>query len=50
MKKKLIVCLDCGNEQRIEVYDREDAERLKLRLVPPTCGKCGSHKVRMHDS
>ena len=49
MKKKLIVCRDCGYEERREVYDSEDAERRNLRLVSPKCKRCGSANIELHD-
>lgn len=49
MKVKISVCQDCGYEERIKIYDREDAERLTIKLYPPTCKKCGSRNVKTYD-
>jgi hypothetical protein len=47
MRVMLAVCRDCGYEKRIKIYDREDAERRNIRLVRPTCERCGSSKVEL---
>lgn len=49
MKRMLIVCNNCGYEERREIYTREDAERLNLRRVAPKCNKCGSTNVKLCD-
>ncbi len=49
MKVKTKVCQDCGHEERIKVYDREEADRMKIELYPPSCKKCGSRNVKLYD-
>lgn len=49
MKRKLLVCKECGHEQRINIYDREESEKLNIRLGPPRCEKCGSTNVQLYD-
>jgi hypothetical protein len=47
MKRKLLVCKECGHEQRINIYDREESKRLNIRLGPPTAQHSSrSAKVR----
>lgn len=47
MKIKLQVCLNCGFEEKVKLFNREEAERERLNLVQPCCKKCGSFKVRL---
>jgi hypothetical protein len=49
MKEKMQVCRQCKHEEKIKLYDREDAERLRLRLERPQCKKCGSFNVELYD-
>ncbi len=49
MKRMLAVCKNCGYEEKIEIYNREDAERQNLRLEPPRCKKYGSLNVKLRD-
>jgi uncharacterized Zn finger protein len=49
MKKKLSICKDCGYEEIIEIYDREEAEKRRLRLIKPRCAKCGSVNIKVVD-
>lgn len=49
MKKKLLVCKECGHEQRINIYDREESKQLNIRLGPPRCEKCRSTNVQLYD-
>ncbi len=48
-KTKVLVCKDCGAEERIPIYTREEAEKKNIRLGPPRCGRCGSTNVQLHD-
>ena len=45
MEKVLLKCNQCGYEEVIEIYTREEAERKNIRLVRPKCSKCGSPNV-----
>ena len=45
MKVMIVVCKQCGNEKRIEVYSPEEAERKRIQIAPPRCEKCGSANV-----
>jgi hypothetical protein len=49
MKIMLSVCKRCGHEEKIKVYSPEDAQRHRLRLVPPRCSRCGSSEVKLYD-
>jgi transposase-like protein len=49
MKIKLMVCQRCGHEQRVKIYDREEAEREGFPLARPRCEKCGSLDVKLYD-
>lgn len=49
MKEKIQVCQQCKHEERIKLYDHEDAKRHQLRLEPPRCKKCGSLNVKLYD-
>lgn len=49
MKRRLLVCNECGHEQRVDIYERVEAERLNIRLTPPRCDRCGSANVRLYD-
>lgn len=49
MKKVTVTCNQCGYEERVEFYSREEAEKEKIRIVPPRCSKCGSLNVRIRD-
>lgn len=49
MKRKLVVCLDCGYEERQDFYSREEAEQRNMHTGPPRCKKCGSPKVKIYE-
>jgi len=49
MKVMLQVCKNCGHEQRVKIYNREDAQRHRIRLVQPRCDKCGSTNIKLYD-
>lgn len=49
MKTMLLVCQDCGNEERIKIYTRHEAEKGQFQLSKPRCKKCGSTNVRLYD-
>ena len=49
MKVKILVCRACGYEKRIKIYDRQDAEKYNIRLVPPSCERCGKTNVILVD-
>jgi len=49
MKVMLQVCKNCGHEQRVKIYDHEDAQRHNIRLIRPRCEKCGSTKVELYE-
>ena len=49
MKTMLLVCQDCGHEERIKIYTREEAERGQFQISNPRCKKCGSTNVRPYD-
>ena len=49
MKVKRVICKDCGHEGKVEIFDREEAEKRRIRLVPVTCPKCGSRNVIVQD-
>jgi hypothetical protein len=45
MRTVLLICINCGHEQKIKIYGREEAERKNIRLGPPKCARCGSTNV-----
>lgn len=49
MKKVTVTCNQCGYEERVEFYSREEAEKEKIRIMPPRCAKCGSPNVRIRN-
>jgi Zn finger protein HypA/HybF involved in hydrogenase expression len=49
MKRCLIMCKNCGFEEKREFYSQEDAEKRNMKLVSPRCKKCGSTNVRVLD-
>jgi len=49
MEYQTLVCQDCGYEKKIKVYDREEAEKRKIRLARPRCEKCGSYNIKLYD-
>lgn len=49
MKYRYLVCQDCGHEERIKIYTREEASREQFQLSKPRCSKCGSGKVKLYD-
>lgn len=49
MKTMLLVCQNCGHEERIKIYTREEAERRQFQLTNPRCKKCGSANARLYD-
>jgi len=49
MKKVILVCRDCGCEERIDVYSPEEAIKKNISTKPPRCPKCGSYRVELHD-
>jgi predicted nucleic-acid-binding Zn-ribbon protein len=49
MKRKLVVCMDCGYEEKQEFYTREEAEQKNIRLVSPRCKKCGSTNIKSYE-
>jgi len=49
MKTKTLVCNQCGYEQKIKTYSREEAERERIQLGSPRCERCGSTDVRLYD-
>jgi len=49
MKVVWLICRRCGYEGRIQVYSREEAEARRMRLAPPTCPRCGTRDVELHD-
>lgn len=49
MKIMVLVCQNCGHEEKIKIYTREEAERNTFQLANPRCSKCGSNNVRLYD-
>ncbi len=49
MKRVLAVCRDCGHEERIEIWTREEAERENVSTAPPRCKKCRSRNIKLCD-
>jgi hypothetical protein len=49
MKKITVICNQCGYEEKVDYYTREEAEREKIRIAPPRCSKCGSPNVKIRD-
>jgi formate dehydrogenase maturation protein FdhE len=49
MKKVIVKCNQCGYEERIELYSREEAEKGRIKIVPPRCSKCGSPNVKIYE-
>jgi predicted Zn-ribbon and HTH transcriptional regulator len=47
MRRVIVKCNQCGYEERIELYTREEAEEHRIRIAPPRCSKCGSPNVRL---
>jgi Zn finger protein HypA/HybF involved in hydrogenase expression len=44
---KLVLCDDCGNEEPMRLYSREEARRENKTLRKLYCLKCGSTNVRV---
>lgn len=49
MKIMILVCNDCGNEEKIKIYTPEEVEKEGRRAGPPRCSKCVSTNVRLYD-
>lgn len=49
MKKVSVICNQCGYEEKLDYYTREEAEWEKIRIAPPRCSKCGSPNVTIRD-
>jgi Zn finger protein HypA/HybF involved in hydrogenase expression len=49
MKRVTMKCNQCGYEERIEIFSREEAEKEGIGIAPPRCPKCGSPNVRLID-
>ncbi len=49
MRKVTVKCNQCGYEERIELFSREEAEKERISIVPPRCSKCGSPNVSIHE-
>jgi hypothetical protein len=47
MRRVIVKCNQCGYEERIELYTREEAEERRIRIAPPRRSKCGSPNVRL---
>lgn len=49
MRKVTVKCNQCGYEERVDLYSREEAEKERITIVPLRCSKCGSPNVRTHE-
>lgn len=49
MKRKLVVCKECGHEKSVKFYDRAEADRMNINIAPPRCERCGSTNVQVYD-
>jgi hypothetical protein len=34
MKVRRVICRDCGHEDKVEIFTREEADRKHMQLVP----------------
>lgn len=49
MKVKKVICKDCGYEDKVEIFTREEADRKQIQLAPVRCPNCGSLNVIVRD-
>jgi hypothetical protein len=49
MKRVILVCKVCGNEERIEIVTRVDLEERPRPTLPASCSKFGSEHVELRD-
>ncbi len=47
MRVKTQKCRICGYEERVEIYTREEGQKLRKNLASPCCKKCGSPNVEL---